>query len=83
MPRGRLLIFGGDLVYPTPHADNYDARLVGPYRVASQFYDGEREEMVAIPGNHDWYDSLVAFRRKSLVLPLFCYRIRRQESMLR
>ena len=40
MPRGRLLIFGGDLVYPTPHADNYDARLVGPYRVASQFYDG-------------------------------------------
>ena len=63
MHRGRLLVLGGDLVYPTPNKDNYDARLIGPYQLAAQFYDDEPAEVLAIPGNHDWYDSLVAFRR--------------------
>jgi Calcineurin-like phosphoesterase len=61
--RGRVLVFGGDLVYPIPTKDNYDIRLVGPYRIASEFYHDDPAQVVAIPGNHDWYDSLVAFRR--------------------
>jgi hypothetical protein len=68
--RGSLLIFGGDLVYPAADRIEYDQRLVKPYENA--FPGMEREEgeerphAFAIPGNHDWYDSLISFSR------LFC-----------
>ncbi|HEX4951792.1 MAG TPA: metallophosphoesterase [Thermoanaerobaculia bacterium] len=65
--KGRLLVFGGDQVYPTANRDEYQNRLVGPYRAA--FPWGPEEEaphVYAVPGNHDWYDGLTSFTR------LFC-----------
>ncbi|MCU0621054.1 MAG: metallophosphoesterase, partial [Gemmatimonadales bacterium] len=64
LPRGDLLVFGGDEVYPTPTREEYDRRLVRPYSDA--FGDDEPAEaphVFAIPGNHDWYDGLNAFSR--------------------
>jgi len=58
---GRVLVFGGDEVYPYPSRSEYDARTEGPYRHA--FAGRTRPDVFAIPGNHDWYDSLVAFSR--------------------
>ncbi|HEY6126536.1 MAG TPA: Yip1 family protein [Steroidobacteraceae bacterium] len=61
---GRLLIFGGDEVYPYPTRNEYDVRTETPYKLA--FAGRAHPDVFAIPGNHDWYDSLVAFSR------LFC-----------
>jgi hypothetical protein len=61
--RGKLLIFGGDLVYPYPTREFYENRLVAPFSLAGQLHRDEPVEVLAIPGNHDWYDSLVNFRR--------------------
>jgi len=66
LPRGELLIFGGDEVYPTASRAEYERRLVRPYRFALHKSDPPSPGVFAIPGNHDWYDSLVSFSR------LFC-----------
>ncbi len=58
---GRVLVFGGDEVYPYPSRTEYDTRTENPYRNA--FAGRARPDVFAIPGNHDWYDSLVAFSR--------------------
>lgn len=58
---GRLLVFGGDEVYPYPTRAEYETRTETPYRLA--FTGRARPDVFAIPGNHDWYDSLVAFSR--------------------
>ena len=78
LPRGQVLIMGGDQVYPTPSPAAYDERLKGPYRAAlPPVPEGspEAEEdpavpsgqpaprLYALPGNHDWYDGLTAFFR--------------------
>lgn len=76
--RGELLVFGGDEVYPTASHTDYRQRLVDPYELAfpslteKQLEKLGRVEPVvfAIPGNHDWYDSLVAFGDR------FCSQIR-------
>lgn len=60
--RGRLLVMGGDQVYPVPKRTEYENRLLGPYRSALPCAgDGEGPELFAIPGSHDWYDGLVNF----------------------
>jgi hypothetical protein len=67
LPRGDLLVFGGDEVYPDPSREAYHQRLIVPYEQA--FGDdrpAESPHVFAIPGNHDWYDGLTAFSR------LFC-----------
>jgi hypothetical protein len=58
---GKLLVFGGDEVYPYPTRSEYETRTETPYRLA--FTGRARPDVFAIPGNHDWYDSLVAFSR--------------------
>ena len=59
---GELLIFGGDEVYPYPSREAYAHRTEQPY--AAAFADRvRRPDVFTIPGNHDWYDSLVAFTR--------------------
>ena len=58
---GQVLIFGGDEVYPYPTRAEYDVRTETPYKLA--FAGRRRPDVFAIPGNHDWYDSLVAFSR--------------------
>jgi hypothetical protein len=68
LPRGRILVFGGDQVYPTPSRALYKQKLVTPYEAALSWTESPCEQAFAIPGNHDWYDSLVAFTR------LFCGR---------
>ena len=64
--RGRLLVLGGDQVYPTASRTAYATRLIRPYEVALRNTEPPHLDVYAIPGNHDWYDGLVAFTR------LFC-----------
>lgn len=69
IPRGRLLIMGGDEVYPVASRDDYRNRTVGPYQSALPWVDPNKEQpphLFALPGNHDWYDGLRSFSR------LFC-----------
>jgi hypothetical protein len=72
LPRGRLLILGGDGVYPTASRAAYRLKLVKPYTNAlpeeALSDEAERPHFFAIPGNHDWYDGLVGF------VDLFCHR---------
>jgi hypothetical protein len=58
---GRVLVFGGDEVYPYPSRQEYEVRTETPYKLA--FAGRAHPDVFAIPGNHDWYDSLVAFSR--------------------
>ncbi|WP_369148424.1 hypothetical protein [Streptomyces sp. R44] len=62
LPRGSLLVLGGDQVYPVASATAYEDRMKGPYRAALPSAPDE-PLMVALPGNHDWYDGLTAFLR--------------------
>jgi hypothetical protein len=73
LPAGQLLIMGGDQVYPAPVRtvahDAYWDRTVGPYELAcaevakalGREYERGQRTVLAIPGNHDWYDGLVSF----------------------
>jgi hypothetical protein len=59
---GRVLVFGGDCVYPYPSREAYEQRTEKPYALAfAQRTDCP--DLFAVPGNHDWYDSLIAFSR--------------------
>lgn len=64
--RGRLLVMGGDQVYPTPTKDEYRNKLVGPYRMALPCVQpaSEAPHLFVVPGNHDWYDGLTSFTRQ-------------------
>ena len=67
LPRGDVLVFGGDEVYPTPSRAEYHRRLIVPWETAfGDTRTSESPHVFAIPGNHDWYDGLSAFAR------LFC-----------
>lgn len=59
---GQVLVFGGDEVYPYPSREAYARRTEAPYEAAFEGA-GRRPQVFAVPGNHDWYDSLVAFSR--------------------
>jgi hypothetical protein len=60
LPAGKLLIMGGDQVYPDATKQEYHTRLRDPYDWAFTTDDPQRK-LFAIPGNHDWYDGLSAF----------------------
>jgi len=65
--RGRILIMGGDEVYPTASREEYQNRMIGPYQAALPWVSPDRTpDLYLIPGNHDWYDGLTNFYR------LFC-----------
>lgn len=68
--RGDLLLFGGDEIYPTASVETYAERLtslynsVFPWKTNNQINNQPNKtipSVFAIPGNHDWYDSLNAF----------------------
>jgi hypothetical protein len=65
LPRGELLVLGGDQVYPTASGQQYEDRFKGPFRAAlpEPPLDGPCPRLYAVPGNHDWYDGLTAFLR--------------------
>lgn len=63
LPGGKLLIMGGDQVYPYPSRKDYRDRLEFPYKTAlPSSSDGNwRRLLFVLPGNHDWYDGLNSF----------------------
>ncbi|WP_018352292.1 metallophosphoesterase [Longispora albida] len=69
LPRGDVLVMGGDQVYPAGSAKEYRERCEGPYTMAfpdgagTSGHDTRSPSLYAIPGNHDWYDGLTAFLR--------------------
>ena len=63
LPRGRVLVMGGDEVYPTADWRQYENRAKGPYRAALPEAGDAPPTLYALPGNHDWYDGLTAFLR--------------------
>jgi hypothetical protein len=69
LPRGDILVLGGDQVYPTASVEGYETRLEGPWRAALSWTEPAPHEpahpsVYAIPGNHDWYDGLTGFLRQ-------------------
>jgi hypothetical protein len=63
LPRGRLLVMGGDEVYPAASTRAYEDRSKGVYKAALPATQGKPPTLFALPGNHDWYDGLTAFLR--------------------
>lgn len=63
LPRADALLIGGDLVYPAADRTAYEHRLVGPFAGALPWAK-PAPHLFAVPGNHDWYDGLVAFTRR-------------------
>jgi hypothetical protein len=65
LPRAHLLFHGGDLAYPVATSLEMARRLVEPWnRVLEPLaLDEPPRVLVAVPGNHDWYDGLDGFAR--------------------
>ncbi|SEI70636.1 hypothetical protein SAMN04487917_102143 [Arthrobacter sp. yr096] len=63
LPRGKVLVLGGDEVYPVASPAAYENRMAGPYRMALPQGINPPAIMLALPGNHDWYDGLTSFIR--------------------
>ncbi len=67
LPRGDVLLMGGDTAYPVATADEIHARVIEPWnetlRGEAARGDGKKRVLLGIPGNHDWYDGLDGFAR--------------------
>lgn len=69
LPEGELLVLGGDLAYPGASHFDYQYRFLEPLTMArdpaSRFSasSSPRKFVVAIPQNHDWFDSASTFCR--------------------
>jgi len=64
VPRGDLLLFGGDTAYPVATSTEIEARLLRPWNeVFADRYDGKTRALLGIAGNHDWFDGLDGFAR--------------------
>jgi hypothetical protein len=64
LPRGDILFLGGDLAYPVATVREMTRRLVEPWnKVLEQHTNGAPRVLLAVPGNHDWYDGLDGFSR--------------------
>jgi hypothetical protein len=65
LPRGDVLLFGGDTAYPAATATELERRLLQPWNrvLRARGDDGRRRVLLGIPGNHDWYDDLDGFAR--------------------
>lgn len=64
LPRGRILLLGGDQVYPSAGPIPYEDRFIGPFASAlPSSPPASAPDLYATPGNHDWYDGLASFLR--------------------
>src|SRR5262245_23405059 len=65
LPRGDVLVFGGDIAYPASTPYELERRLIRPWNhiLHEKADDGRRRIALGIPGNHDWYDGLDGFGR--------------------
>ena len=71
LPRGELLVMGGDQVYPDSSVRRYRDQLLGPFGLAWESEEAEglsipttqadRAGLLAIPANHDWYGGIGPF----------------------
>ncbi len=78
---GKFVVFGGDEVYPIASLKDYKERLTDPYSAAFPKLSNKEKEKpenqnrpmaFGIPGNHDWYDSLVEFTNLFCTKEEFC-----------
>lgn len=59
-----LLVLGGDLAYPGASPQEYQRRLLEPFKAARRMYPRDAaKDVLAIPQNHDWFDSVSTFCR--------------------
>lgn len=64
LPRGDLLIFGGDTAYPVATDMEIHNRVIVPFNeVLRPAFDGKSRAILGVPGNHDWYAGLDGFGR--------------------
>ncbi|MEM6792034.1 MAG: hypothetical protein AAF715_31240 [Myxococcota bacterium] len=64
LPRGDVLLFGGDTAYPVATEIEILNRVCVPFnQVLKDRQDGRPRVLMGIPGNHDWYDGLDGFSR--------------------
>ena len=68
LPRGELLLFGGDLAYPAASTEDYRYRFVEMFEAVRNSFEptlvrGRPLTLAAIPQNHDWMDSTSTFSR--------------------
>jgi hypothetical protein len=64
LPRGHVLFLGGDLAYPVATVREITRRLITPWnRILEGREDDTPRLLLAVPGNHDWYDGLDGFAR--------------------
>ena len=66
LPRGDILLFGGDTAYPVATVDEIYKRVIAPWNEVLHREPrdaGTRRVLLGIPGNHDWYDGLDGFAR--------------------
>ena len=64
LPRGTVLFLGGDLAYPVATVREITRRLVHPWNEVLEAKDDAMPRLLlAVPGNHDWYDGLDGFAR--------------------
>lgn len=64
LPRGHILVFGGDTAYPVATDIEIHNRVIVPFnRVLRGVVDGRPRVILGVPGNHDWYAGLDGFGR--------------------
>jgi Calcineurin-like phosphoesterase len=82
-PRGDILVFGGDTAYPVATVRELANRVVGPWNqvLADLPPDPTPRVVLAVPGNHDWYDGLDGFARLFRRRPAGGQTEPRQEAM--
>ena len=64
LPRGDVLIFGGDTAYPVATELEIHNRVIVPFNlVLRERLDGRPRALLGLPGNHDWFAGLDGFGR--------------------
>lgn len=65
LPRGDILLHGGDVAYPVATEDEIHNRLIVPWnRALREMGDDDTPRvLLGIPGNHDWYDGIDGYAR--------------------
>ena len=63
LPRGQLLVLGGDLAYPGAGMEDYQYRFTEMWEAARPDTAPLALTVAAIPQNHDWFDNISSFTR--------------------
>ena len=64
LPRGDILLFGGDTAYPVATDVEIHNRVIVPFnKVLRDAPDKSARVLIGVPGNHDWYAGLDGFGR--------------------